>query len=268
MSKEIKLVNTENYTPTYSGNLIPSLVGEVKNTSIVSKEQGEFLLANTENFNSIMKNTYVWRTKNQKLSIVSDDYHPTLHSKFHQVILESKVFFENMIQLWAESERSKIDLQRKELDLQESEEKLSSLDHNSLAYKREILNQEEIKIDLKIKVFNFEQNKNAMNYRIKELQQWKEIQDALYTEMKKEGLSDEEIWDKETNEIEGHFFLFLNNLKGIGNSTDGGEINNLIALARHGVKTAKQAGIYDRLIKKCTPAQLNALKLLETQIGL
>lgn len=249
----------------YPTSLIKNMVEEVRNTSIITKEDGNFLAQNVENFSEILKNTYIWRTWGQKLSIISDDYHPTTHSKFHQVILESKVFFENMVRLSADGEKVKIELEELQLDLEESAERLSKLQLGSIAYRRELLLQEKFNIEIKMKLFSFEECKNAMVYRVKELKQWKEIQDQLYSKMIEEGMTEDQIWNKESPiaEIEDQFFMFLNNLKGLNNSTDGAEVNNLIALARHGVNQAQHAGIFSLLVKKCNEEQLAALNFLD-----
>lgn len=234
----------------------------VKETNIISEEDAKFLADNVDHFKSIIEKSYMWRTMGQKLSIVSDGFHPTLHSKFHQAIIEAKVQFNETFRLAVDAEKAKLDVEDVELDLEEIEQRMKDLDPTSIAFKKEDVLRRRKELELKEKAISLNNYKTAAYYRMREVKQWKEIQDDLYAKLKAEGKTDEEIWNKESAELEDQFFTFLNNLSGIPKSTSAAEVNNLVGLARYAVEQARQIGMLDDLVSRCNGQQLEALRML------
>jgi hypothetical protein len=99
----------------------------------------------------------------------------------------------------------------------------------------------------------------AMHYRMDEVKGWQRIEEQLLTQMREEGKDEEYIWNKSQGEIESFFYQFLLNYHGIAKSTDGAESHNLYSLAKHGVRQAKQAGMFKDLLKKCNKKHIEAL---------
>jgi len=246
------------------------LIEYINSFQVMSDEDKKFLSTNKELLQNIMIHTYMWRTDNQKRSIVSDDYHPTIHSKFHQSILEQKVQFEQAILLAKDFEVKKLEVEEIILTIEEIQNEIQNYknDNDSLKIKKAELKLKKAKIDLQFKQFEIQQIQVAMKYRMKEIKGWKNIEDELIVIMKKDGWKEDDIWDKEAGEVETMFFLFLNNLQALPKATDTAEVNNLIALAKFAVNHAFQKGMLDIFLKKCNKQQIEALLFLKKQCGL
>ncbi len=242
-----------------------NMIEYVQNFQIMTPEDKKFWLENKERIQSVCTKTFMWRTNTQKRSILSDDYHPTLHSKFHQCILENKVFIEQSIVLAKEFEKTKLDMELLQVEIEEIEEKISNSPLNKFEIKKLEIELKRKRLELGHKVLELQQYKVQMEYRMKENKEWKVLEDELIEEMKKMGLSEEEIWNKEYGEIEHLFYWSLNNLKALylGKIQDSAEVNNLVALARFSINRAKDIGIFDRLYEKCNLQQKKAIEDLD-----
>lgn len=232
----------------------------VNDTQLITEEDSKFLSENVEHFKNIMERTYMWRTMGQKLSIISDQFHPTVHGKSHQAILEAKVQFNETFRLAVDAEKAKLDVEDIELDLEAIEEDMKSMEPTSIDFKKADVERRRKEIVLKEKAINLNNYKTAAHYRMSELKQWKEIQDILYNRLKESGMSDEDIWNKEASELEDQFFQFINKLTGLSQSTNAGEVNNLVGLAKYAVEQAKQVGIFDMLLSKCNQQQISTMR--------
>lgn len=232
----------------------------VNDTQLLSEEDAKFLSTNVQHFKDIMENTYMWRTMGQKLSIISDQFHPTVHGKFHQAILEAKVQFGETFRLAVDAEKAKLDVEDIQLDIEELEEQMKEMEESSVQYRKTDVELRRKEIELKEKAINLNNFKTAAFYRMRELKQWKEIQDRLRAVMEEAGMSEEQIWNKEASELEDQFFQFINKLIGIPQSTNAGEVNNLVGLAKYAVQQAKEIGIFDKLVAKCSEQQIGILR--------
>jgi len=242
-------------------DVINDILVKIQDMSVMKQEDQKFLAEHKEHFYKVFDNTFMWRTDIQKKSIVSDQYHPTLHSKFHQAILEQKVQVEQSFYLAKEFEEKKMDLEDLLLDLDELNS-ASMAGKSKIQCDRHNLRVKRKELEISFKEFELKQAQNAMNFRMKEVKGWQKIQDELMKQMLDNGMSEEAIWNKEVGEVESMFFQFLTNLKGIDKTTDGAEYNNLIALAKFGVEQANEMGILEELVKRCNVEQLGALKFL------
>lgn len=237
------------------------IVSIVKDTQIISTEDAKFLSENVENFKNIIEHTYMWRTKGQKLSIISNEFFPTIHSKFHQCILETKVQFNELFRLSVDAEKAKLKVEKISIDIEEIQNKLTK-ELNEFKNKKLEIKLKEKELDLRQKAAELSNFQTAASYRMKELKQWKEIQDDLYNKMKQNNYTDEQIWNKEAEELEDQFYLFLNKLNGIEQSTNAAEVSNLTGLAKFAIEQAKQSGNFERLVNKCNQEQLETLEKL------
>lgn len=284
---------------TLKSDQIGNMLEVVKNTQVMKAEDVKFLAEHKEHLQSVVTKTHIWRTDGQKRSIVSDTYHPTTHGKFQQAILEQKVFFTEATRLAKDFEKLKVatrklllDKEEKELEIQELVDKINTMSNcesntfemvsngdgswttvNTKSTKNEKLKNEiklrrleadldEIEIELKGKQLELHDCKVAMDYRMREIKGWQQIQTELMEMLKAEGYSEEEMFDKEAGEIEYQFFWGLNNFQGITVTKDGAEKVNLIALARHGVDQAIAKGKWEQFFKRCNQEQLWALEQL------
>jgi hypothetical protein len=225
----------------------------IREMPVICKEDQKFLVEHKEQLGKVFEKTHMWRTKIQKLSIISDDYCPTLHGKFHQAILECKVQTDQLFYLMKDFEMAKLDCEILEEEIKELKE-LGNRKDELLANKKEL--------ELKFKQYELKQQQIAANYRMDEIKDWVEIQQSLMEEMHAKGMLDDEIWSKNAGEVENMFFLTLTNLHGLSKSTDGAEANNLMALAKFSVQQAKELGIFEKLVVRCNEAQRQSLKFL------
>lgn len=235
-------------------NFVQTIVSNVRNLPVISEENGKFLAEHAGHLKQVMEKSYMWRTESQKRSIVCDLYHPTAHAKFHQAMLEQKVQFDQAMYLAKEYELKKIELEELELDLEEAK-----LDCTA----RGPLKQRKLQIEIQFKQYELKQMHTAMHYRMEEVKGWQVIEEELLAEMREGGVSEEDIWNKSSGEIAATFFRSLSNLKGLKQSTDSAEVNNLLAVASHAVRQAKEAGKFEELKSKCDLLQLEGIHLLE-----
>lgn len=240
-------------------SIAENMVESVRNISIIKPNDLTFLKENQKHLSTVCEKTFIWRTRQQKLSILHDNYHPTLHGKFHQSILEQKVFFEQAVELAKQAEELKLKLEALLLDKEELELKLEAGNSGSLANRRLDIQLREKQLEIGAKGYQLQQCTVAMDYRMREIKDWKSLQDELIVGMKEQGYTDEMIWDKEAGEAEDHFFLFLGNFQAVHQSKDSGEIQNLTALARHGVDQAIGLGKFKEWLPRCNDRQVKSL---------
>lgn len=218
---------------------VTDIVTAVKMVPVMKKEDYDFLMEKSEHLGLVMEKTWMWRTDFQKRSIVNDLSHPTLHSKFHQAILEQKVQFDQALYLAKDFEEKKLQVEELECDLEELKE------NTELSEKRKDIKSRKIKMDLQFAQYQLNNMQIAMNYRMSEVRGWQQIEEELIDAMRAEGYSDEEIWQKDSGEVEELFFRSMNNLQGIQKTTDGGEYNNLISVAVYAYEQAKEANLLE-----------------------
>ncbi len=230
---------------------VSNILETIRPMQVVKSEDQAFLVEHKQHFAKVFEKVHIWRTDTQKLSIVSDNYHPTLHSKFHQAILEQKVQLEQAFYLAKDFEMKRLEIEELVLDLEE----LGDTARDEIKRKR-------IQIDLSFKKYELDQMAIAMNYRMAEVKGWQKIEEDLLEKMRASGMDEETIWSKDAGEVESMFFATLTNLQGLAKSTDGAEANNLVALARFYTQKVKEAGRLEELKKKCNPAQLDSLRFL------
>lgn len=256
-SKAAKKVEAEQTTiPVLStselGKLaVSSIVETVKSLPVLKEEDVHFLQAHKESLALVLEKTYMWRTDAQKRSIVSDYNHPTVHSKLHQAMLEQKVQFDQAMYLAKDFEMKKLEIEELECDLEE----LTSS-------KRDQIKAKKIQLEMQFKQYELKNAQIAMDYRMREVKGWEAIKEECVNFMRNNNVPEEQIWSKEAGEIASLFLQTLTNLEGIKQSTDAGEVNNLLALARFAVQQAKQANLFEQLVANCNPAQLNSLRML------
>jgi len=221
-----------------SNELLSGVISAVKDIQVIKDDDMKFLVEHKEHLAAVFENVHMWRTDSQKRSIISDAYHPTLHSKFHQAICEQKVQLDQAFYLAKDFEMKKLEIEELALDLEE----LGDTTRDDIKRKR-------IQIDMQFKQYELKQMEIAMNYRMSEVKGWQQLEQQLLEQMRAEGMDEETIWNKNAGEIEFMFFQFLTNLQGLKNSTDGAEAHNLVALAMFGVQQAKEIGKFDEWVK-------------------
>jgi hypothetical protein len=237
--------------------VLGALIQQVDKFQVIKPEDTKFLIEHKEHLGKVYENVHIWRTESQKQSIISDEYHPTLHSKFHQAICEQKVQLDQAFYLAKDYEMKKISVEDSKLDLEEIEDQIK--DAIGIALKRLENKRHQLEIEIQFKLYELKQMEIAMKYRMDEVKGWQRIEDKLIAKMKAVGNDDDYIWNKSRGEIESFFFQFLLNYHGIAKSTDGAESHNLYSLCVFGVRQAKEAGIFKELLKKCNKKHIEAL---------
>ena len=240
----------------HDNQAVPAILNAVKSVPVMKEEDFHFLQEKSEHLQTVMESTYMWRTDLQKESIINDMDFPTIHAKFHQCILEQKVQFDQTMYLAKDFENLKLDMELLECDLDD----LAPEGEN----KRDDIKRRKIELDIKFKHYELEQMRIAMNYRMSEVKGWQAIEERLLETMRSNGISEEEIWNKNTGEIKSMFYVAINRLKGLeGGSKDSGEVNNIIAYAAYAYKTAKNAGLLEELLTNCNEVQMRSIKFLQ-----
>ena len=151
-----------------------------------------------------------------------------------------------------------IEGKRLALEIEEYKNKLVP-DSNMLEDRKLQLDIEEAEVKLQAVTIELNKMKTSMNYRMLEVKGWQEIQEQLLIEMRAAKMTEEEIWDKNTNETMSMFLYALDNLKGVDNSNDGAEVNNLINLARFTTERMIAAGAFEDALSLCNEDQISSL---------
>jgi len=234
---------------------VTGIIEAVKNLPIMKAEDVGFLQENSKHLAAVLENTHMWRTDAQKVSIINDYHFPTVHAKFHQAMLEQKVQFDQAMYLAKDFEMKKLEIQELECDLEELGDS-----------KRDNIKRARISIDIQFKQYELKQMQIAMKYRMDEVKGWQKIETDLLAQMRGAGMSEEEIWSKNEGEASSMFFAAMNNLQALPHTTDSAERGNLISLAVHSYKTAKQAGLLEKFKSDATTGQLEAIKFVEERV--
>jgi hypothetical protein len=223
------------------------------NSSTVFKEDDvKFLVEKSKHLGNVIQHTHMWRTDNQKLSIINDIHFPTLHSKYHQAMLEQKVQFDQTMYLAKDFELKKLEIEEIECELEELTDS-----------KKDKVKAKKLQIEMQFKHYELKQMQVAMEYRMKEIKGWQNIQESLMMQMKEQGMEEDQIWNRQEGEMQSMFFTAMNNLQGLQNCTDSAERTNLISLASFVYKQAVQCGMLEKYKSQCTPAQLDSLGFIE-----
>lgn len=251
--------NTSLQLITSSEN-VSSLVQSVKNVPIMKEEDAKFLMEHTEHLGMVLDKSFMWRTDAQKRSILTDTDFPTLHSKFHQAMLEQKVQFEQTMYLVKEFEQLKLDIQLLECDLEELEDDPNKSD------KRKKIEGDKIRLDMSYKRFELNQMQVQMNYRMAEIKGWQKIEEEIMNKLRASGMTDEEIWNKEEGESQFLFLLALNKLMVAINTNDVEGLKAVIPLALFVYQEAERNGKLDVYRSECTENQLNMINWIANYI--
>lgn len=237
---------------------VSEIVKAVKDVSVFTPNDVAFLESNQKHLATVLEKTHIWRTDTQKRSIISDGYHPTPHSKFHQSILEQKVQFEQAMYLAKDFESKKLEIEELECDLQDL------ANDNDLDDKRKDIKRRRLLLDLQFKQFELRQTQITMHYRMEEIKGWQKIEDELLTVLRDvEKLPEEIIWNKDQGELISFFLRSLTNLQGLQTSSDGAERTNLVNLARFTYGEVLHSGLLDALRPHLNAEQMESLKFIE-----
>lgn len=238
---------------------VGAIVEAIKGVSVFAPGDIQFLEDKREHLAAVLERTHVWRTDTQKRSIVSDGYHPTLHSKFHQAMLEQKVQFEQTLYLAKDFEAKKLEIEEIECELEDLE-----IPYSKLSEKRKDLKKRKLLLDLNFKQFELKQMQISMHYRMDEIKGWQAIEEDLLKAMREiEKLPEDLIWNKDKGELVSFFFVSMTNLQGLQTSSDGAERNNLVNLARFTYGEVLRRGILDQLKPMLNPEQAASVKFIE-----
>ena len=255
-------------------NIAHNLVAMTTKTNIMTTEDKKFFLDNTDRWQMVQQNCHTWRTKTEKRSILSEM--PTTHLQFHQAILENKVFVDETVRLAKDAEILKLDTEDLYVDIENLKDKISDLEEERLSHAEDSKEYKNIsyqirKADIEIrkktvemqeKAYQIQQSAIAMKYRVDELKDWKAFEDEMIEKMKSEGLSEEDIWNKDSAQKEGYFYLFLTKFSAVQSSTDSGEVHNLTYLAKFAVSEAIKDKVFKQYAKRCNLVQLKSLEQL------
>jgi len=241
--------------PVLGNETVSEVIEAVKNIPILKSDDIKFLQENSKNLATVIEKTHIWRTDTQKLSIINDVQFPTNHSKLHQAMLEQKVQFDQAMYLAKDFELKKLEAEEKQLDL-------SDLGDSP----REKIKKKRLEIELQFISYELKQMQISMHYRMDEIKGWQKIIDEILPELRDSGMSEEEIWSKNSGELKSMFLYALNNLQSLPTTTDSAERSNLVSIAIFTYKNALRAGLLDEFKKGCNAVQLDSLNWLEQQL--
>lgn len=240
-------------------------VENIRPSKLFSEANLTFFREKGEEIKKTFEKTWMWRTAGQKRSIINDHNFPTIHSKFHQAMLEQKVQLNETLELSKTYEETL--LKQEDLEYQK-EGILDEIEKETDELKKKRLDVKLRKIELKIqyKKYEIENQKIACDYRMKEVKDWEAIKESLKSIMIEANMTEEEIYNKETDEVSTQFFTYINTYIGIQGSTNGAEIDNITTSATFAVQQAIDTGMINSLLSQCTEEQIRAIKSLKFNV--
>lgn len=173
------LVLKEEGSKVESGSLDTSLMAwnettlvELGASTLLSLEDVEKLKFCAPAISHAFNKTQMFRTRTEMdVSVLNDVKFPTPDSKFWQSVREMNVMVENLIMLG-------FNFKRKVLDLKEKEHELERVSDTTEEFKKQIT-RERLIVDIEQTRFEIAVIQREAHHRIREVDQWREIQDAL-----------------------------------------------------------------------------------------
>jgi hypothetical protein len=126
--------------------MINDIVKAVENYQVIKTEDMKFLQENAKHLGMVAEKTWKWRTPIQHHSIISDFNFPTIHSKFHQAILECDVQMQQTMYLAKDYELKKLEIAELECDLDDLDDT-----------KRSDIKRQKIQVEMQFKAYELKQ---------------------------------------------------------------------------------------------------------------
>lgn len=150
-------------------------IDTLKNTELISKSEFSFINANQKRFEKRLRTRSLYRSRfEMESSVLRNDEHPTVDSKYWQAIGEQTVQLQELITLGYENGKHEADLELIEADVEELEYKLQ-LTKKGYEKKKIKAKIKRKKIELEQGKFNSVLQKKTAKERVREIITWEDI---------------------------------------------------------------------------------------------
>ena len=184
-----------------------------------------------------------------RLSVLNDLEHPTLESKYFQLVNEMYVHSSELANLI-------FDIELKQIDIEELETRI---------IKREGFERRRDEIEIRRKRFELVQMQKTADARIKEIENQSAAMNEIKTELKKSGV-DIEAQTMNDHQLRSFAIAWTNDVCSINDSTDVASRKNIISRWITCMNVLKNAGELERFIQSLPDQQrekLTQLKLID-----
>ena len=216
----------------------------INSTSILKKEDFEFLATVSEELKDTLTKRQVFRTETEmSVSVLNDIKHPNNASKYWQSVREQAVMFENLL-------TTGFDYRRNEVQIKRLNAKMATLtDEFEL---------EEAKIDLDECIFKRANMEASAKDRIREIRLWSQIKKQL-----DDGSFD--TTDVNTHQLVSYAQRFILQASNAPRDMPVAEANNLKGQLVTSIKELEQRGILQEVLATLPPTVLDKV-LIQTGI--
>ena len=206
-------------------------ISEITRSSLLSTEDMEKIKRCAAVSSHAFHRTQMYRTQTEmEISVLSDVHFPTPDSKYWQTVREMNVFVEQLIELGFQYREKILDLE----ELQEPKEPETRIQ------------KERRDIAIERKRFEIQCIQRDAHHRIREIDQWREIQDRLIP-----------LLSAGTDEVNNHQLVsytiqFMKQWKIITEgqvSLSQGEKQNLMGHIHTSLRVIKERGLFDAMLK-------------------
>ena len=216
----------------------------IKGTSILKKDDFEFLASVSEELKDTLEKRQVFRTETEiGISVLNDIKHPTKASKYWQSVKEQAVMFENLV-------LTGFDYRRNEVQIKRLENKLSTL--------TDVFDIEETQIDLDECIFKRANMESSSKDRIREIRLWSNIKKEL-----DDGSFDTK--DVNTHQLVSLAQRFILQASNAPRDMPIAEVNNLKGQLVSSIKELEVRGLLNSVLSQLPQPVLNKV-LIDTGI--
>lgn len=216
----------------------------IKTTSILKKEDFDFLSTVSEELKDTLSKRQVFRTETEMgISVLNDIKHPTKASKYWQSVREQAVMFENLL-------TTGFDYRRNEVQIKRLTSKIATLTDE--------FDLEDAQIDLDECLFKRTNMELSAKDRIREIRLWSQIKKDL-----DDGSFDTK--DVNTHQLVSLAQRFILQASNAPRDMPVAEANNLKGQLISSIKELEQRGILQEVLTALPPAVVNSV-LIDTGI--
>jgi hypothetical protein len=223
----------------------------VTSTPIFSENEKKELLIATENMENAFFHSQIFRTDTEaRVSVLNNQKHPTIASKYYQCLREMNVHQCELINLLCRHETKREDLKIIQADIMELEDKLT---HNSVKEWEILRTQAEINkkyILLKQHSFDLKNMKREADDRKREILMWDTLLKELEPEMKRQEIPTD---DPNAHQLISYAIRFIKQCITTFSTKETtmnvGEIQNIVGLLSTTIKKVREDGKMPLLVK-------------------
>lgn len=212
----------------------------INGSSILTKEDTDTIATLQNELQDTFLHSQLFRTRTEmEVSVLDEIHFPTPDSKYWQSMREQNVHYTELVNLSYEYRKNNIEIKKLERDLNNEQDDLE---------------QELLKIEIERKNFAKLVMERTAKDRIREIQQWHEIKQNLLPSLKYS------LVDVDQHQLTSYTREFIREGMGVNEHTGIAEKNNILGKMLTVIKTCKEKGYWEDILKELTEGEKLFLK--------